>query len=141
MKHILVIFASSLSLLLNAQSRKEHQVAAAIEQLRNAMISGNAKDLENIVSDQLNYGHSSGAIDDKKIFVEKLTSGKSDFVTINISEQTISVSNKIAIVRHKLEAKTNDNGKAGELKLNVLLVWKKLGGRWKLLARQAVKHT
>jgi ketosteroid isomerase-like protein len=122
-----------------AQSKKEKQVAEAVEQLRMAMIDGNKTKLENIVSDKLSYGHSGGHIDDKKEFVEKLVSGKSDFVTMELKDQTISITGKTAIVRHALNATTNDGGKPGEVHLLVLLVWQKEGGRWKLLARQAVK--
>ncbi|MEK7226911.1 MAG: nuclear transport factor 2 family protein, partial [Bacteroidota bacterium] len=34
---------------------------------------------------------------------------------------------------------TNDGGKPGEVHLLVMLVWQKQGGKWILLARQAVK--
>jgi len=67
-------------------------------------------------------------------------SNKSDFVTIDLSNQTISISDNVALVRHKLDAKTNNDGVAGEAHLLVLLVWQKKGGQWKLLARQAVKQ-
>jgi ketosteroid isomerase-like protein len=123
----------------SAQSKKEKQVAAAVEQLRIAMVDGNGKALNDLVMDQLSYGHSGGHIDDKKEFIEKLTSGKSDFVSIDLAEQTISISGKTAAVRHKLNAVTNDSGKPGEVHLLVLLIWQKTGGKWKLLARQAVK--
>jgi ketosteroid isomerase-like protein len=89
----------------------------------------------------LSYGHSGGHIDDKKEFVEKLASGASDFVTIDLSDQTISVSGKTAVVRHKLNAKTNDGGKPAEVHLLVLLIFQKDHRQWKLLARQAVKIT
>ncbi len=121
------------------QTKQEAAISKAVEKLRQAIIDGNKLELENIVSDRLNYGHSSGHIDDKKQFIEKLTSGKSDFVTINLSEQTISISDKVAIVRHKLNGKTKDGGKPGEVNLLVMLVWQKQGGKWILLARQAVK--
>ena len=124
-----------------AQSTKETAVANAVERLRKAMIDGNKTALENIVSDKLSYGHSGGHIDDKKEFVEKLVSGKSDFVTIDLSEQSVSVSGKTAIVQHKLNATTNDGGKPGEVRLLVMLVWQKQGSKWILLARQAVKIT
>jgi len=120
---------------------QEKAVATAVEKLRLAMIDANKTELENAVADKLSYGHSGGHIDDKKEFVEKLVSGKSDFVTIDLTEQTISVSGKTAIVRHILKAKTSDNGKPGEVQLRILLVWQKQGGKWKLLARQAVKMT
>ena len=45
---------------------KENAVAAAVEQLRQAMIDADQSKLESLVSDQLSYGHSSGVIDDKK---------------------------------------------------------------------------
>lgn len=135
---LLFIF-SFCSFLLHAQSKKEKAVAAAVEQLRKAMIDGDRAALENIVSGQLSYGHSSGALDTKTEFVEKIASGKSDFVTIELSEQTILVTGKTAIVRHVLKAKTNDGGKPGEVNLKILLVWQKEGKSWKLLARQAVK--
>lgn len=124
-----------------AQNKNENKVAAAVERLRKAMIDGNKTELEDLVSDQLSYGHSGGHIDDKKEFVEKLTTGKSDFVTIDLTEQTISISDKTAIVRHKLSATTNDGGKPGEVHLLIMLVWQKKGGKWILLARQAVKIT
>ncbi len=103
------------------------------------MVSGNRQDLENIVMDELSYGHSGGAMDDKKIFVEKLASGSSDFVEIDITDQTIQVHKKTAIVRHTLSARTNDNNTPGTVKLKVLLVFVKDDGDWKVLARQAVK--
>jgi ketosteroid isomerase-like protein len=62
-------------------------------------------------------------------------------VTIDLSEQTISISEKVAIVRHTLNAKTNDGGKPAEVHLKVLVIWQKGKSGWKLLARQAIKIT
>lgn len=123
----------------HAQDKKQAAVAKAVETLKAAMISGDRSALEQIAADQLSYGHSSGAVDNKTVFVEKIASGQSDFVTIDLTEQTISVSKKTAIVRHVLKAKTNDGGKPGEVNLRVLLIWQKQSGGWKLLARQAVR--
>jgi ketosteroid isomerase-like protein len=131
-----ILLFSSMSL---AQTKDEKEVADAVEQLKMAMLNADKAALENLAAEKLSYGHSGGAIDDKKSFVDKLVSGASDFVTIDLSEQTISVSNKTAIVRHILKAKTNDGGKPGEANIRVLLVWEKQKGGWKLLARQAVR--
>lgn len=124
----------------NAQSKQETAVANAVEQLRKAMVDADSVMLDNLTMDELSYGHSGGHVDDKKEFIQKITSGKSDFLSINLSEQTITLSGKTAVVRHKLNAFTNDNGKPGEVHLLVLLVWQKTDGKWKLLARQAVKN-
>jgi hypothetical protein len=129
------------SLILFSQSRSERKVIDVVEQLRKAMIDGNRSELERLAADQLSYGHSGGHVEGKAEFVEKIVSGKSDFVTIELVDQTINISNKTAVVRHKLNATTNDNGKPGEVHLLVLLVWQKQKGQWKLLARQAVKQS
>ncbi len=123
-----------------AQAKAEKMVAEAVENLRLAMVSGERKALTDIAAEELSYGHSSGTIEDKAKFVEAIASGKSDFTKIDLTEQTIKIVGKTAIVRHKLSGETMDNGKAGTIKLFVLLIWQKQGGKWKLLARQAAKQ-
>lgn len=122
-----------------AQDKNEKAVTKAVENLRKAMIDADSVMLDKLTDAKLSYGHSSGHIDNKTAFVGKIVSGKSDFVTMELSEQTIVVNKKVALVRHKLDAKTNDNGKPGDVHLFVLLIWQKQHGSWKLLARQAVK--
>ena len=123
----------------SAQSADEKAVANTVEQLRKAMIDPDRSTLENLTADSLSYGHSTGRVEYRKEFIQNLLSGKSDFVTIDLSDQTISVSGDVAIVRHVLNATTNDSGQPGNTKLLVMLVFQKTKGKWKLLARQAVK--
>jgi hypothetical protein len=47
---------------------------------------------------------------------------------MELTEQTITVIDKTAIVRHKLSAETNDNGKLGPVNLYILLIWQKQKG-------------
>jgi ketosteroid isomerase-like protein len=130
-----VIFTSTIT----AQTKDENAVAAAVENLRKAMIDGDKAALEKLTCDELSYGHSSGKIEDKTAFVEALASGKSDFITIELSEQTIKIAGNAAIVRHILNGTNIDAGKQGSIHLSVLTVWQKQSKEWKLLARQAVK--
>src|SRR3954470_9937307 len=132
---VLVLFTT----LTFAQTKEEQAVAQAVEKLRKAMIDADQKTLESLVLDQLSYGHSPGYVEDKKVFIQNIVSNKSDFVTMDLTNQTITLSDNVALVRHKLDGKTNNDGVAGEAHLLVLLVWQKKGGQWKLLARQAVK--
>ena len=142
MKYLsLLALVSLISFSSIAQSKDYKAVVGAVEKLKQAMISGERSALENIASDSLSYGHSGGKVETKAEFVEAIASGKSDFVTIDLSEQTVSVTNNVAVVRHVLSATTNDSGKPGTVKIKVLLVWAKEKGQWKLLARQAVKLT
>ncbi len=136
---LILLFLSVFSISVKAQSKEEKQVAAAVETLKKAMIDGNKTALENISSDALSYGHSSGKVQDKAAFVDAIVSGQSDFVTMDLTEQTIVIKDKTAIVRHKLSAQTNDGGKPGNVNIGVMLVWVKEKGNWKLLGRQAFK--
>ena len=81
-----------------------------------------------------------GMLQSKTEFIHSIASGVSDFVTIDLSEQKITISGNTAIVRHVLSATTNDAGKGpGKVKIGILLVWVKSKSGWHLLARQAVK--
>ena len=115
------------------------EVAAAAERLRIAMIDPTAASLGALVADDLSYGHSGGKVDTKASFIGDLVAGKSDFVSITITDQTIKVAGDVAIVRHTLAADTLDSGKPGKVALKILGIWQKQGGEWKMLARQAVR--
>jgi hypothetical protein len=113
--------------------------AAAAERLRLAMIDPSRPALDALVADDLSYGHSGGRIDTKASFVADLLDGKSDFVTIAITDQTVKLSQDVAVIRHTLTGQTLDGGKPGNVTIKVLQVWQRQDGQWRLLARQAVR--
>jgi ketosteroid isomerase-like protein len=122
-----------------AQSKDSIAVVKQVNHLAALMVDPNKAELEALVSDKLSYGHSGGKLEGRTSFIESLTSGSSDFVKINLTDQTIQLFGKTAIVRNKLFASTNDGGKPGEVKLALILVWQKQQKTWQLIARQAVK--
>ena len=104
------------------------------------MIDGNQIALEQLTASQLSYGHSSGLIEDKNAYITAIIDGTSGFTSIDLTEQTISISGDVALVRHKFTAGTDNKGQQpGTVKLTVLQVWQKQKGKWLLLARQAAK--
>ncbi len=124
-----------------AQSKQEKAVARAVEILRKAMVDADSNVLDMAVLPGLTYGHSSGRIENKKEFIGNIVNGKSDFVSLELTEQTITIKKNVAVVRHVFTAATNDSGQPGMVKLKVLLIFVAEHGSWKLLARQAVKFT
>lgn len=122
-----------------AQSKGEQAVTAVVELLRKAMIDGDSTMLDKLTDKDLTYGHSGGQVQSKAAFIHAFTSGQSDFVTIDLTGQTIQLYGKTAVVRHTLSASTNDAGKPGTVKIAVMTVWQKEKGSWKMIARQAVK--
>jgi hypothetical protein len=135
----LVFLAILIQLDAGAQSNKVKAVSRSVESLRKAMIEADSASLQALTKKELSYGHSSGRVEDQTSFIRSLTSGASDFVSIELSDQTVQIVDKTAVVRHTLSAQTNDNGKPGSVKLSILTIWEKDWGKWKLLARQAVR--
>ncbi len=140
-KNLTLLLLIGLVSVASAQTKDEKDVAAAVESLRAVMVDPDKSKLEGLVAPELSYGHSSGKVDDKTSFIESLLSGASDFVSINLQDQTIRVAGNTAIVRHKLVGETADKSKGttAPVNLGVLTIWQKQGGNWKILARQAVK--
>jgi hypothetical protein len=124
----------------STQTGKESAVSAAVEALRKAMIAADKSALDQLTTPELSYGHSSGRLENRVEFIEALTSGKSGFSAIDLSEQTVNVVDKVALVRH-IFAGTRRNAPAGEAKVNlaILTVWLQQQEQWKLLERQAAK--
>ena len=126
-------------MVLVANTKAEANVAAAVEKLRVAMLSGVRKDLESVLSDDLAYGHSSGKVETKAEFVEAIVTRSSDFKSIDIQDQKITVQGKIAIVRHILTGETFDGGKKGNVRLGIVLVFKQVNNQWLLCSRNAFR--
>ncbi len=121
-----------------AQSEKE--VEASVEKLRLAMIDPSSVALKNLTSSYLSYGHSSGLVENQNQFIEALVSGKSDFKSIDLTDQSVVMTGKnMALVRHKLKGELVSATGTSTVNLGVLLVWSKEKGGWKLVARQAFK--
>ena len=123
-----------------AQNKDEQAVDTAVKQLNQAMIDGNHIMLDQLTSSNLSYGHSSGLIEDKNAYITAIVDGIFGFTSIDLTEQTISINNNVAIVRHKFSAGTDNKGQEpGRVNLAVLQIWQKEKGKWFLLARQATK--
>jgi hypothetical protein len=89
---VLLIFTS---FLLSAQSKDRKVVQTIVAELRLAMLDADKKNLNQLTSDSLSYGHSSGRVENKKEFIENIVSGKSDFISIDLTEYYIKDVKKI----------------------------------------------
>jgi hypothetical protein len=122
----------------NAQSPNEKMIAENVKTLTNAMVNADSVALKNLTADGLSYGHSNGKIENKAQYIDGVLTGP-DFLSIDITEQTIQVTGKIAIIRHKFFARLIRDGKPDEARIGVMQIWTKQKRQWKLLARQAYK--
>ena len=142
MKNIILLALALMfpAAILMAQKKDEQALADAVKQLTQAMIDANQIALEQLTSEKLSYGHSNGLIEDKDAYITAIVNGTFGFSSIDLTDQTISLSDNVAIVRHKFSAGTKNRGQEpGTVKLSVLQIWQKEKGKWLLLARQATK--
>jgi sugar phosphate isomerase/epimerase len=114
-------------------------VEMSVKALQKAMINADSVALRNLTCDELTYGHSNGVIDNRESFISNLATGKLDIVTLDITNQDVTVKGDVAWVRYNMVANMVEAGKTSTANIKILLIWTKVNGLWKLLARQAVK--
>ena len=122
----------------NAQ-KPEKDIEMSIENLNKAMISPDKSMLEKLTAEDLSYGHSTGAVQNRSDFIKDVISGPVKFFQIDNANQVITVTDNTAIVRNICSIKGTRDGAALDLKIGILMIWIKKGDGWKLLARQGYK--
>lgn len=122
-----------------AQSKDEAQIEESIERLRAVMENPDSLILADLVSDELEYVHSSGTVRDKAGFIHEFIKKQTNVTNVKFSNQTIRISGNLAVVRHRMEADAHNPGYPSRIDIIILMVWKKEGGKWRMLARQAAK--
>lgn len=135
---IMFIIAISINVSV-AQSKDEALVAQAIEKLRMVMMQPDSMVLAGLVSNDLEYVHSSGAVRNKQGFIDEFMKRQTDVANVVFSNQTIKITDGNAIVRHRMVADSRKVGYPPVIDIIVLMVWRKEHGQWKMLARQAAK--
>ena len=122
-----------------AQSADESAIGRNMDALHKAIVAVDKTQLEGLTWPELSYGHSSGRIETKAQFVEALVTKKSILSKIELSKMTTSIVGDLAIVRGHFSGISESTGKPVPTEIELLLIWQKRGGDWKLLARQAYK--
>lgn len=115
------------------------EVVKAVENLNEALVHPEKEKLERITSKNLTYGHSSGILENQAEFMEALLNGPFDFLSIDTSQDQITVYGDTAIARHIMTAKGANNWQPVDVHIGIMLVFQKSDGQLLLLARQAYK--
>ena len=123
------------------QNSKEEAVWKRVEALTNSIFG--KKDslaLVDLVSNKVTYGHSTGLIEDKATMIKNAVGNKGSYKNIEIERINMSLDDKTAVLRHNLRGVNVDAaGAESPLNLQILQVWRKENGVWRIWGRQAVK--
>ncbi|AZF32440.1 hypothetical protein C4J89_2967 [Pseudomonas sp. R4-35-07] len=123
-----------------APAPAEKEVAQAVDQLTQAMLHLDLKQLHALTADTLTYGHSSGKVQNKAQFIEDLETHKSAFKTLEMQNQTITLNGDTALVRNHFHALAVNSGVEVPTDIDNFQVWQKQKGQWLLIGRQAYKY-
>lgn len=116
----------------------EAAIKANIEAFRAAMFAKDTKALAELVSDDLNYGHSAGVIENKAEFLKAVDNRKATMKKLEYSDIKIQVNGNSAVARHIWESENELDGKTTQTRIGVFQVWQKgADGKWKIYGRQA----
>jgi hypothetical protein len=133
-----ILFCFLVCLKANAQSDKQ-DIESSIDVLYKAMISQDKSILDKLTTEVLSYGHSTGLVENKSEFEKNIMTGATKFTTIDNTNQSVNITDHIAIVRSITSFKGSNSGGPLDVKIGILMIWQKQGDHWKLLARQGFK--
>jgi hypothetical protein len=136
---LIVLIVSSIGAF--AQGSKEEDVWKRSEALNNAIfVKKDSLALVDLVTKEVTYGHSTGAVEDKATMIKNAIGNRGGYKNIEFERISINVDDKTAVLRHNLRGiSLNAAGEGSPLNLQILQVWKKENGKWRIWARQAVK--
>ncbi len=118
---------------------EKRSVEEAIEKMKRVLIDPTEENLNDLIHPDLTYGHSLGKIEDAAEFKRVLLTSENDYKSYESSEEVVQVEGATAWSRHIMDAVVGVGEEDLTPHLNVLTIWVKVDGNWKLFARQAVK--
>jgi ketosteroid isomerase-like protein len=105
-----------------------------------AMTDADVATLDELLSDDLVYGHSDATRDTKQSYLDKVASGYFDYGPLSHPEAGIVVHGDVAVVTGDMRGEVQVQGQVRVLNSSALAVWARAGGRWALLAFQPTKY-
>jgi ketosteroid isomerase-like protein len=120
-------------------SSGETAIAQAVEDYRNGLVSANAAKLATLCMEELTYGHVHGLLQTKAEFVADVVSRRITWKSLDFENVTNHIVGDCAISRLIYIAENESGGAPHSSRFQVIMVWCRQDGQWKLLARQAFK--
>ena len=114
-------------------------IQAAEKAWAQSVVKRDFKVLDGIFADQLIYAHSTGAIESKTEYLNRLRSGAQKYDTIDHHKIEVREFGNSAVAHSLLRMTGTSNGRPFDDELMALHLWVKQGGKWRLAAHQTTK--
>jgi len=124
----------------NKQETKT-EISSKMTQLRTALMGRDSVALDSLLAEDVTYGHSNGMIQSRSELIRSVMSREQDYKKMDVRKMDIRLFGNTAVVNVEADVSLIMTGKPLDLDMDVLLVWIKRKGSWKLVARQSVKNS
>ena len=105
-----------------------------------ATVAADKTRLSEILSDELRYAHSSGAVDTKASFTEALVSGRTKYLSVDYEQRDFTFpAPGIALMTGRAHMKVMTANGGVDMVAGFLGVWREEKGHWRFLAWQSCK--
>jgi ketosteroid isomerase-like protein len=134
---ILTLLAAVASLA--AQTGVAEEVKKAETDWINAVKANDLKALDGILATDLVYTHSTGLIESKQQYLNKLKTGDQKYASIEHSGMRVQTFGTTGIITGKVRMTGATKGVPFDNQLLMIHVWVKNAGRWQLVAHQTTR--
>lgn len=115
------------------------EVLAADARRIAAMVQGDLKTLEGLLTEDLTYTHSNGQVETRAQFLEGMRSGTLRYLAVEPSDAVVRVHGETAIVTGRADLRVSAQGRELTVPVRFTEVWVKSGGIWKMAAWQSTR--
>ncbi len=104
-----------------------------------AVVANDFKTMDGLLSPDLIYAHSTGAIETKAEYVGKIRSHEYNYKAIDHDSITVKMHGDSAVAHSKVRMRGVNKSGPFDNQLMMLHLWVKQGGRWVLAAHQTTR--
>jgi len=137
MRNLLLIL--TLPLLAFAASADEQQIIAAEKTWASAVVAKDFAKLDGMLTPGLVYAHSTGIIDDKTSYLQKMKSGKQNYAGVEHKSTTVRMYGDAAVAHSMMRMHGVNAAGPFDDQVMAMHLWVKQNGKWMLAAHQTTK--
>jgi len=122
-----------------ANAETPEQIQALDREWAQACVQADIAKLEQILSDDLTYTHSSGQTQTKAEFIATVREGKTRYRSIEFQQSSVRIYGNSAVTNNEVRVNLTIDGKDVSVHPRFLHIWVKHNDRWQLVAHQGTK--
>ncbi len=136
---IIILVWSAAACGLASAADPEREVREAEKAWASAVMRADAAALEQILDDQLIYAHSTGVIESKAEYLDRLRRGAQKYDLIEHRRLTVKLHGAAAVAHSEVRMTGRSNQEPFDNRLMMLHLWIRRDGRWRLAAHQTTQ--